>query len=78
MGSRLHCYWFTIHHHKYTESDITEGGRDSVERMMKRSATDENTAQWRRCNVKFKLSISCKYSLQVVEMGGTPTLHVLC
>ncbi len=28
MWGLLHCYWFPIHHHKYTVRDITEGRRD--------------------------------------------------
>lgn len=57
MQGQLHCYWISIHHHKYTVRDITEGGRDSAERMMKRRGMDERTEQWRKYSRESKVEI---------------------
>lgn len=46
MRGRLHCHWFTIHHHKYAARDIREGCRDTAKGMMKRGAAEKKTEQW--------------------------------
>lgn len=57
MPGLLHRYWFSIHHHKYAVRDITEGGRDSAERMMKRRAMEEKTEQWWKYSREGKVKI---------------------